>query len=867
MSLTELNGSRKKNRVELSTIVYGKVPPQAKDIEEVILGALMLDINCVSIAMAKVFPEMFYIDAHSRIFSSIRNLYDKNIPIDIINVIEQLKKDENLEAVGGPYFITRLTNSVVSGANIESHILVLSEMFLKRQTILICGEGIQDAYEYETDAFDIISKVDDSIQKMQEKVLTGSQKDISYYGMKTLEQHAITKQTGVLGVPTGLIEIDKTICGLVAPDLIIIAARPGQGKTSLALSITYNASILNKVPCAWFSLEMDGVQLVRRLASIDTGISHEIIRTGKTSKDEDYLFGSSINKISNSKIFIEDKVNITVRDIRTRSAILKKKHKIEFIVVDYIQLMNGIDTKNKNREQIISDISRGLKTVSKELEMPVIALSQLSRAVEARTDKMPILSDLRECLPTSEYVYTPEGPVKIGTRPEKIITCNDRNVISSCEFIEKKYNTVYCVKTQFGQFRATANHLVLTGIGWKKVCDLIPGRDVIASPKYIPHANKGYLPHGRMLGLLIGNGSLSGTPGLIYRCELDAFVREAAAKFGVQVQYRKNQKSANVFDTYLSNGVESGCTINPLMKWLRELGLEGKTCHNKFIPESYLGSSDETHRDLLQGLWESDGTVTVGVAKYATVSEILARQVGWLLLTIGVRSTVNLYNDIWEVRCSKTDNENMRVVVDNNLRFGNLSIPSEDYIDPAPSIFIELANELISNTVVRLQKKTTGGFKSISKSRFKKLTENYPIPTIDQSPYMQLENIGWGRLQSVEKETGEVRVCDLHVPFTHNFITNGIVVHNSGAIEQDADEVIFLMRPEYYHMTDDVTIGGREYSVSGLTITSIAKNRHGATKNVALNFRGSTMHFTNNIQYDGFYQKPESGWKQVNEVI
>lgn len=399
MDLQNLNKdrtSRRKSSIDLSTMVYGKVPPQSKDIEEVILGALMLESNCVTICMSRVFPEMFYINEHSIIFKAIQRLYDKNSPIDIISVVEQLKTMEELETVGGPYFVTRLTNSVVSGANIEAHILILAEKYLKRGTIQICGVAINDAYEDNFDAFDVLNMADDSIQKMQEKVLVGTQRDVSYFAMKMIEQHAQVKATGVLGVPTYLKQLDKTICGLVSPDLIIIAARPGQGKTALALSITYNLSIENNIPCAWFSLEMDGVQLVRRLASIDSNIDHGRIRNGSTSYDEDLLLGKSIERISNSLIFIEDKVSINIRDIRTRAAILKKKHGIKFIILDYIQLMTGTDIKDKNREQIVSDISRGLKCIAKELEIPVIALSQLNRAVEARNDKLPILSDLRD---------------------------------------------------------------------------------------------------------------------------------------------------------------------------------------------------------------------------------------------------------------------------------------------------------------------------------------------------------------------------------------------------------------------------------------------------------------------------------------
>ena len=386
----------RKPTVDLNNMVYGKVPPQAKELEEVILGGLMIDVSAVFIGMSRLFPEIFYIDAHQRIFKAIQNLYDKNQKIDILTVIEQLKTNEELDIVGGAYYITKLTNTVISGANIENHINIVAETYLKREAIRLSGELISEAYNDSTDAFDVINQADAGFQKIQEQVLTGLVKDISYFGMKVLEQHASTKETGVLGIMTNIKAIDGVISGLVEPDLIIIAARPSQGKTALALSITYNTSIRNNIPCAWFSLEMDGVQLVRRLASIDTQIDHEKIRKGYTTKEEDLVLGSSIEKISSCPIYIQDNANVNIREIRTKANLLKRKHGIKFIVVDYIQLMNGIDTKGKSREQVVSDISRGLKILAKELEMPVIALSQLSRKVEERSDKMPQLSDLRE---------------------------------------------------------------------------------------------------------------------------------------------------------------------------------------------------------------------------------------------------------------------------------------------------------------------------------------------------------------------------------------------------------------------------------------------------------------------------------------
>jgi len=389
--------SKNRNKNEISrSVVYGKVPPQSRELEEVILGILMLEATSVSIGMARLFPEIFYVDSHQKIFKAIQSLYDKNKSIDLLTVTEELQRNQELENIGGMYSLTKLTNNVVSGAHLENHITIIAESYLKREAIRLSSDLINDSYDESTDPFDTINKADAGFQKIQEQVLVGLSKDVSYFAMKVLEQHANTKQTGVLGIKTDIKAIDDVISGLVEPDLIIIAARPGQGKTALALSITYNTSVRRDIPCAWFSLEMDGVQLVRRLASIDSQIDHEKIRKGRTSSEEDVLLGNSIDKISNSPIYIQDNAMVNIRDIRTKANLLKKKHGIKYIIVDYIQLMNGIDTKGKNREQVVSEISRGLKILAKELSVPVIALSQLSRKVEERSDKMPQLADLRE---------------------------------------------------------------------------------------------------------------------------------------------------------------------------------------------------------------------------------------------------------------------------------------------------------------------------------------------------------------------------------------------------------------------------------------------------------------------------------------
>ena len=395
MEPTNYKKEKRKN-LDFNPMMFGKVPPQSVELEKAILGAMLLEKDCLFTAIEKLFSEIFYTEGHQRIFKAIQNLYDKNQPVDILTVVEQLKKNEDLEIAGGMYYISKVTQDVVSGANIEKHIMVIAECYLKREAIRLSGELISDAYLDESDAFEIVDKADGGFQKMQEKILTGNIKDIRHFGLKVLEEHSNVKQTGILGISTGIKAIDSVICGLVEPDLIIVAARPGMGKTALALSITHETSIVNNIPCAWFSLEMDGTQLVRRLASIDSGVDHEKIRKGETSDNEYVMLCDSMEKIINCPIYIEDAAGITIRGIRTRSNILKKKFGIRYIVVDYLQLMQGMEKSGRNRENDISEISRGLKMLAKELQMPVVALSQLSRQVEQRSDKMPNLSDLRE---------------------------------------------------------------------------------------------------------------------------------------------------------------------------------------------------------------------------------------------------------------------------------------------------------------------------------------------------------------------------------------------------------------------------------------------------------------------------------------
>lgn len=387
---------KKIRKKEESLFSFGKVPPQAIDLEIVVLGAMMLESQCLGEVIGVLFQDAFYLESHKLIFKAILNLYDSNKSVDLLTVISQLKNNEDLEKVGGAYAVTKLTKDVVSTASVETYCRIILQQYLKREMIKISSNNISESYEDYTDAFEIYDKADNDLIQAQEMVLGGNIKDMNHYAFKVYEQYETVESTGVLGIKTNILSFDKVFCGLVAPDLIVIAARPGQGKTSFALSLTHSISVLRNVPCAWFSLEMNGTQLTRRLVSIDSGISHEKIRTGTVDESDKKRFINSIDKVSKSPVFIEDKAGINVRSIRTRANVLKRKNNIQFIVVDYLQLVHSVEPKNKNRDNIIGEITGGLKQLALELDIPVIALSQLSREVEKRGDKMPQLSDLRE---------------------------------------------------------------------------------------------------------------------------------------------------------------------------------------------------------------------------------------------------------------------------------------------------------------------------------------------------------------------------------------------------------------------------------------------------------------------------------------
>ena len=377
----------------------GKIPPQAIDLEEAVLGAMLIDEKGVNEIIELLSPEVFYKRSHQLIYESIERLFRESEPIDLLTVSADLKKNKNFEPAGGDFYLISLSQKVSSSAHIEFHSRIILQKYIQRKLITISNEIIQKSYNESTDVMDLLDEAESKLYDVAQgniKTSTESAQNLVIRAKARIEE--IAKQEGLSGVSTGFEKLDKLTSGWQPSDLVIIAARPGMGKTALALSMARNISVQQKIPVAFFSLEMSSVQLITRLISSETGLTSDKLRTGKLADHEWQQLNIKVSDLESSPLFIDDSPSLTIFELRAKARRLASSHGIKLIIIDYLQLMNiGSSNKAGNREQEISTISRNLKALAKELDIPVIALSQLSRAVETRGGtKRPILSDLRE---------------------------------------------------------------------------------------------------------------------------------------------------------------------------------------------------------------------------------------------------------------------------------------------------------------------------------------------------------------------------------------------------------------------------------------------------------------------------------------
>lgn len=388
--------SRTRTPTDADEIRSGNIPPHSTDAEVAVLGAMLIDKDAVSKVVEVVDAECFYHEKHVLIFKAMMAMFERGVTIDLVSLSDQLQRDGTLERVGGMFALTEISVRTVSSANVEYHARIVLERFLKRQLIKVAGEIAQQCYDETTDALDEVDRAEQRIFEVAEKRLRRS-----YLGMKKLTKDAIERifsmsageGDGITGVPTGFTQLDQLLSGLQPSDLVIVAARPSMGKTAFALSVAREASRRGKA-VGIFSLEMSAQQLVLRLISADAAVGLQALRSGRLSNAEMHEIVTRVDSLMNAQIYIDDSAGLSPVEFRAKCRRMKMEHKIDLVMVDYLQLMHA--PKAESREREISVISHTLKAVAKELNIPVIALSQLNRTLEARADKRPMLSDLRE---------------------------------------------------------------------------------------------------------------------------------------------------------------------------------------------------------------------------------------------------------------------------------------------------------------------------------------------------------------------------------------------------------------------------------------------------------------------------------------
>jgi replicative DNA helicase len=401
MPIQKTSNRKKTGTISLESSNLGKLPPQAIELEEAVLGALLIEKDAFTNVSNLLSVDTFYKEQHKYIYQAIMELATKELPIDVLSVAEKLKQHGNLEKVGGVLYLSALTQKVISSAHLNYHAQIIHQKAMAREIIKVSSNLIELAYDETQDVQDIIDHAESEVFQISQRSQKREVTQIDPVIKEALDRMKIAATTtgNISGVPSGFTELDKITSGWQKSDLIIIAARPAMGKTAFVLSMAKNIAVNYKKPVALFTLEMSNVQLVNRLIMNVCELEGEKIKTGKLSKEEWNQFDQKIPELMGAKIFIDDTPSLSVYELKSKARKLVQEHKVELIIIDYLQLMNAQGMSFGSREQEVSIISRNLKVLAKDLDIPIIALSQLNRGVESRSGiegKTPQLSDLRE---------------------------------------------------------------------------------------------------------------------------------------------------------------------------------------------------------------------------------------------------------------------------------------------------------------------------------------------------------------------------------------------------------------------------------------------------------------------------------------
>ncbi len=857
----------------------GRVPPHNLEAEASVLGSLMLDRNAIVRVADFLRPDDFYLDHHAQVYRAALNLYDRTDPIDLLTLAAELERMRVLERIGGQVFLAELESRVPTAANVEYYGHLVEEAATKRKLIGAGGRITALGFDESTPAGQALDTAESVIFNIAEGRITQdfvALKDVLKTTWDQIEQ--IHKDQSVIsGVPSGFNDLDAKTGGFQKSDLIIVAARPGVGKSALTLNIAQHASIQHKVPVAIFSLEMSEQQLVTRLLCSEASVDSYRLRTGLLKDAEWPRIAAAMGALSEAQIYIDDSPSVSVMEMRTKARRLKSANNLGLIIVDYLQLMQGRNAENRVQE--VSDISRSLKSLARELQIPVIACSQLSREPEKRPDHRPQLADLREsgCLTGDTPVYLPDlglyRPIAelVGQAGVRVLALNLGSWKLEPRYVRNAFSTgrkaVFRLETEAGEIiRATGNHKFLTISGWRRLDELKIGTRV-ARPRALPGPNHATMSLAELglLGHLIGDGCTLPTHAIQYTTN-DEVLAEIVCKlatdvFGDQVAPRI-KKERDWFQVYLAARSRLTYRVhNPVGAWLGRLGVFGLRSYQKYVPEEVFRQPEVGLKTFLRHLWSTDGCVNLNPGRtypsiyYATSSRRLASDVQQLLLRLGISSKIARFSQgkkgrdqfhvmvrgrssherfLAEVGGLGTAKARNQAAIDRF--FASRSLRTRDFIPQEiwANVALPALEALgISKAAVA---SAIGTPPHYDRDMGRELAGRVAVlSSSEELARLADSDVLWDRISSITPD-GTEEVFDLTVEGHHNFVAGNILAHNS--LEQDSDLVLFIYRERFYN--DNVAEDRRN-----IAEILIAKHRNGPTGKIELLFIDEQTKFAN----------------------
>ncbi|MDT0190642.1 replicative DNA helicase [Rothia terrae] len=864
---------------------FVRTPPHDEAAEQSVLGAMMLSKDAIADVVEVLRGADFYKPAHESIYEAIITLYGHGEPADAITVTDELKKRGELDRIGGAPYLHNLTSQVPTAANAGFYAEIVRERAVLRRLVSAGTRIVQLGYESDGEVDSLVNQAQAEIYQVADTRESEDYAPLGEIMNSTVEEIEANgaRPDGIHGVPTGFIEFDELTAGLQAGQMIVIAARPAMGKSTFALDIARSAAIKNNMATVFFSLEMSRNEIAMRVLSAEASLNLSDLRKGTLDDSQWAKIATAMGKMDSAPLFIDDSPNMTLMEIRAKARRLKQKNNLQLIVLDYLQLMSS-GKKVESRQQEVSEFSRALKLMAKELEVPLIALSQLNRGSEQRTDKKPMVSDLREsgCLTAGTRILRADTGAETTMGELYASGAKDVPVWSlgdDMRFVERHlthvFSTgvkpVYRLTTASGKtLRATANHPLFTFRGWKGLGELEVG-ERIGVPRHVngPVQRVEWTDEQViLLAHMLGDGSAVKRQPLRYASidehNLRVVTESAFGQFGITA-VRDEHAAARCVSLRLPapHRLTHG-KRNPLAEWLDELGLFGLRSWEKFIPEAVNALPKRQIALFIQHLWATDGSVTVnkngrsGRIYYASTSRELLDQLSILLLRFGINSRIRKtalkgeYRQGYTLDISGRD-EQLRFLREISV-FGNRAeqcksllevLETEGYrsntnVDTVPAqVWDDVKRILSEKGMTHREFQAAMGSQYCGSAYYKsapsrsRLTQVATLLDSAELDMVAVNDLFWDSIVEIEY-CGEEEVFDATVLGHHNFIANGVTVHNS--IEQDADMVILLHRDDVYD---------KESPRAGEADVIVAKHRNGPTKTIAVAFQGHYSRFAN----------------------